>query len=231
MQKVAFLFLILITGFCLEPLPVLAQDQYPNKGDSKDAEGSPHKGKGPPRGARDIAKGTKQQAVSQRDQSSGKNGNGPTEKALRSKFISTQEGGGNSRSYQQAGQSGSSRQQTPAFAVQGNMANHYNGRWSSADAHTDWDQRTNHRWHDRDYRWYDGGWLIIDPGYSPGYNLSGSVGSDVQASLAQQGYYHGPIDGYIGRGTRHAIAHYESDNGLQVNGLIDQPLLVSLRLE
>ncbi len=72
---------------------------------------------------------------------------------------------------------------------------------------------------------------MIDPGYSPGYNLSGSVGSDVQASLAEQGYYHGPVDGYIGRGTRRAIAHYESDNGLPVNGVIDQPLLVSLRLE
>ena len=139
-----------------------------------------------------------------------------------------------SAAMQSAGQTDrrqSSRQQTQSFAVQGNQANHYDGRWSSAATHSDWDQSTNHHWRDHDYRWYDGGWLIIETNASPGYEANGSTGSNVQARLAQQGYYNGPIDGYIGRGTRHAIAHYESDNGLQVNGVIDEPLLVSLRLE
>ncbi|MGA3169553.1 MAG: peptidoglycan-binding protein [Chthoniobacteraceae bacterium] len=137
-----------------------------------------------------------------------------------------------SQGVRQTDRSQASQQQAPALAVQGNMANHYDGRWSSASSHSDWDQQTDHQWNNHDYRWYDGGWLIIDTGYAaPGYNTTDSVPADVQTSLARQGYYDGPIDGYIGRGTRHAIAHYESDKGLQVNGRIDGPLLVSLGLQ
>ncbi len=227
MQKISFLLLALITGFCLEPLPVIAQDQSPNKEDAKDAKGLRHADKGGSHRSTDISKGTEQGEVSRGEVPNGKSSDG----AFQARKHTMPDSGTYSQGNPQSDQRQSSRLQAPGFAVEGNVANHYNGRWSPAGDHLGWDQQTNHRWNNHDYRWYDGGWLIIDPGYPPGYNFSGSVGSDVQASLTRQGYYHGPIDGYVGRGTRRAIAHYESDNGLEVNGRIDGPLLVSLRLE
>jgi Putative peptidoglycan binding domain len=52
--------------------------------------------------------------------------------------------------------------------------------------------------------------------------------ANVQASLQQQGYYHGDVDGLIGPLTRGAIADYQRDHGLYVTSAIDEPTLESL---
>ena len=235
LQGIPFLYLALIMGLYLQPAPVFAQDPYQKQGDTKAAAGPPKVSHAKPDAIRHGPAGPGPAMASREVHSSARISNPSSEKASRSSFAATQNSSAVRQGFQQSNRSQASEQQTQTFAVRGNQANHYDGRWSAGNSHSNWDQRSDHRWHDHDYRWYDGGWLIIDtgyaPGYAPGYATGGSVGSNVQASLAQQGYYDGPIDGEIGRGTRAAIAHYESDNGLQVNGVIDEPLLVSLRLE
>lgn len=57
------------------------------------------------------------------------------------------------------------------------------------------------------------------------------LGVDVQRSLAHQGYYHGPLDGEIGSGSRAAIRAYQSDHGLEPTGRIDSALLRSLHID
>ena len=52
--------------------------------------------------------------------------------------------------------------------------------------------------------------------------------ANVQATLQQQGYYHGEVDGLIGPLTRGAIADYQRDHGLYTTSTIDQPTLQSL---
>jgi hypothetical protein len=52
----------------------------------------------------------------------------------------------------------------------------------------------------------------------------------VQRRLARGGYYHGSIDGVIGQGTRTAIRAFERNNGLQVDGIIDNQLLRTMGL-
>ena len=52
--------------------------------------------------------------------------------------------------------------------------------------------------------------------------------ANVQATLQQQGYYHGDVDGLIGPLTRAAVADYQRDHGLYVTSAIDQPTLQSL---
>jgi hypothetical protein len=231
MKRILFLSSAIVIGFCLHPASLHAQDQGPTTGDKKDAEASPKGGKKVAHVSKNIDRGGQDEAVSRSDKSYGKSGDSATTGA----FISDKSAKLSSKAISASGrktiQGQSSRRQTTALVVQGNQANHYNGHWFSASSHSDWDQQTDHRWRNHDYRWYDGGWLMIDVSSGPGYETTGSIGANVQASLAQQGYYDGPIDGDIGRGTRHAISHYESDNGLQVNGQIDEPLLVSLRLE
>lgn len=60
------------------------------------------------------------------------------------------------------------------------------------------------------------------PGYTYG---NGSVIITVQTRLARAGYYHGPIDGVMGPGTRWAIRAYERDHGLHVDGVVSGPLM------
>ena len=50
----------------------------------------------------------------------------------------------------------------------------------------------------------------------------------VQKALARRGYYDGPIDGVIGKGTRRAIRGYRADYGLPVSSRIDDELLKAL---
>jgi hypothetical protein len=57
---------------------------------------------------------------------------------------------------------------------------------------------------------------------------SDSLAVDVQRELRHLGYYHGPIDGDIGSGSRAAIRSYQADHGLGVTGRIDARLLRSL---
>jgi len=112
-----------------------------------------------------------------------------------------------------------------------NRSNNYGGLWFAENTHSDWKRDSHYYWNHHNYRWYEGGWLIIDGGYSPyGFN-SGSTASNVQMSLANQGYYNGAIDGDIGPASRNAIADYQSDHDLRVTGHINDPLLQSLQLE
>jgi hypothetical protein len=52
--------------------------------------------------------------------------------------------------------------------------------------------------------------------------------ANVQASLQQQGYYQGEVDGLLGPQTRGALAAYQRDHGLYETSAIDQPTLQSL---
>jgi Putative peptidoglycan binding domain len=52
----------------------------------------------------------------------------------------------------------------------------------------------------------------------------------VQKELAKLGYYHGQIDGIIGRETRKAISWFQSVDKLSVSGRIDDPTLKALQI-
>ncbi len=112
-----------------------------------------------------------------------------------------------------------------------NRSNNFGGLWFSANTHSDWSRNGSHRWNNHDYRWYQGGWLIIDGGFSPYFGGGDSTVGNVQVSLSDMGYYHGPIDGDIGPGTRNAIADYQNDHDLRITGSINEPLLESLQLD
>ena len=93
------------------------------------------------------------------------------------------------------------------------------------------------------YYWNAGYWFPAW-GYAPnayyawdGPIYAGNAGSslppdqviaNVQATLQQQGYYQGEVDGLLGPLTRDAIAGYQRDHGLYETSSIDQPTLESL---
>jgi hypothetical protein len=52
----------------------------------------------------------------------------------------------------------------------------------------------------------------------------------VQATLQEQGYYRGEVDGLMGPLTRDALANYQRDHGLISTAALDQPTLASLGL-
>jgi len=54
--------------------------------------------------------------------------------------------------------------------------------------------------------------------------------ADVQAALQDMGYYKGEVDGLIGPLTREALTAYQSDNGMTVTAVIDEPTLDSLNM-
>jgi len=54
--------------------------------------------------------------------------------------------------------------------------------------------------------------------------------ADTQALLQQMGYYRGEVDGLLGPLTREALTAYQTDNGLTVTAVIDEPTLDSLGL-
>ena len=117
-----------------------------------------------------------------------------------------------------------------------NRSNNFGGLWFPANSHVDWNRSNQYSWNHHNYRWYEGGWLIIDAGYNPfyataSYSYGGSSVRNVQVKLSDQGYYRGPIDGDIGPGTRNAIASYQGDHELRVTGRINDSLLQSLGLE
>jgi len=56
------------------------------------------------------------------------------------------------------------------------------------------------------------------------------VVADVQASLQEQGYYQGDVDGLMGPQTRQALADFQRDHGLITTAALDQPTLASLGL-
>jgi hypothetical protein len=53
--------------------------------------------------------------------------------------------------------------------------------------------------------------------------------AEVQAELAQRGYYNGLIDGVIGPGTQRAVREFQASAGLPVTGQIDDKLIDALR--
>lgn len=116
-----------------------------------------------------------------------------------------------------------------------------------------WDHGREHFWHHHHFRWFNGAWIIVDPGfyaygypygygypypdlssYDTGYAYPEAVGEStvtgVQSQLAQQGYYSGSIDGIIGAETRAAIRRYQRDHGLSITGTITPDLISSLGL-
>jgi hypothetical protein len=54
--------------------------------------------------------------------------------------------------------------------------------------------------------------------------------ADVQTELQDMGYYKGEVDGLLGPLTREALTAYQTDNGMTVTAVIDEPTLNSLDL-
>ena len=54
------------------------------------------------------------------------------------------------------------------------------------------------------------------------------VVANVQSALQEQGFYQGDIDGVLGPQTRAALAEYQSQQGLEPTGLVDEPTLETL---
>lgn len=65
---------------------------------------------------------------------------------------------------------------------------------------------------------------IVSPG------TSGALIATLQGALADRGYYNGPIDGVYGPGTADAVAQYQIDSGLAVDGVAGSQTLYSLGL-
>jgi len=222
-----------ISCACLQPLSLRGQDQPQTSADKKEAKGSHH-------GNKEASKNSK--LTKQTQVESGQTVT-PQVKANTKSSVTTESNrsvtrnaqittGDAPRKYRQ--ESRPVQTQNTQVVVQGNRSNHYSGRWVDASVHRDWNRDSIHEWNHHHYRWYDGGWLIVDfgPSYSPySYGRSGSLAVNVQERLAERGYYNGPIDGEIGPGTRHAISNYQADYGLWVTGRINGQLLASLGLE
>ena len=75
------------------------------------------------------------------------------------------------------------------------------------------------------YGYYD----YNQPVYGSAYG-SASIVVQVQSRLARAGYYHGAIDGVIGRQTRYAIRAYERAHDMRVDGAISRQLLGTMGL-
>jgi hypothetical protein len=118
----------------------------------------------------------------------------------------------------------------PSFSA----ANKYGGHWIAASAvPSGWNRAQVNIWNGHHYRWFNGGWLIVDNGWWPSgyYQLNGSSKMwNAQAELANMGYYDGPVDGIPGPDTRQAIANYQNDYQLPVTGHLNIPTQVSLGL-
>jgi Putative peptidoglycan binding domain len=85
-----------------------------------------------------------------------------------------------------------------------------------------------HDWYREYYGYpYDYSYYNYGPVYGDRY--SSDLAVVVQAELARRGYYHGPISGVIGPGTRRAIEEFQTVEGLPVTGRINESLLRALR--
>jgi hypothetical protein len=70
---------------------------------------------------------------------------------------------------------------------------------------------------------YDGPIYASSPSEDPG-----QVVANVQSALQEQGYYQGEIDGVLGPQTRAALAEFQSAQGLEPTGAVDEPTLQTL---
>jgi hypothetical protein len=197
----------------------------------KDADAVPNAAKEKPDATKEAQIGNQQGDVSKSDKADSTIKADNTAGADRSTDNTKPDTKVAKQSDKQINQAQSQQKQSVSVVVQGTQANHYNNQWVVASTHSDWDVSINHSWNNHEYRYYDGGWLIITTSESPGYYQSDALVIRVKQSLAQQGYYTGHFTGTVGPHTRLAISNYESANGLQVNGQIDGPLLASLGLQ
>lgn len=220
-----------MAGFCIQPAPLFAQDQDTGKTDTKNADAVPHAANEKPAATKQVQKENQPGGVSRSDKTDGKIDAGKTAGVNRPTDVIKQKSEVAKQSDKQTNQGRSQQKQSATAIVQGTQANHYNNQWVAASTHSDWDVNANHNWNNHEYRYYDGGWLIIDTSESPDYYQSDSLVIRVKQSLASQGYYNGHLSATVGPRTRQAISHYESDKGLQVNGEIDATLVASLGLE
>lgn len=111
----------------------------------------------------------------------------------------------------------------------------------------DWDHGRTHEWHNHHFRWFNGDWIIIDPGipydygyygddYGAPYDYtystpdSGSLVMSAQDRLNRLGYSAGPVDGVFGAQTRDALADFQNDNNLPVSGALDTATVRALGL-
>jgi hypothetical protein len=95
------------------------------------------------------------------------------------------------------------------------------------------------------YYYWDSGFWYPAYGYDPYFSTysydapvyayndldPAQVIANVQEALQRSGYYHGTLDGQFGPMTREALLNYQSDNGLDPTGEIDQSTLESLGLQ
>ena len=70
---------------------------------------------------------------------------------------------------------------------------------------------------------YDGPIYASSPSEDPG-----QVIANVQSALQQQGFYQGDIDGILGPETRAALAEYQTAQGIEPTGAVDEPTLETL---
>jgi len=71
--------------------------------------------------------------------------------------------------------------------------------------------------------YYDGPIYSSNPSEDPA-----QVVANVQSALQEQGYYQGEIDGVLGPQTRAALAEFQSSQGLEPTGAVDEPTLETL---
>jgi Putative peptidoglycan binding domain len=71
--------------------------------------------------------------------------------------------------------------------------------------------------------YFDGPIYASNPEMDPG-----QVVANVQSALQEQGYYQGEVDGVLGPQTRAALAEYQSAQGLEPTGAVDEPTLETL---
>jgi len=71
--------------------------------------------------------------------------------------------------------------------------------------------------------YYDGPIYASSPQEDPA-----QVVANVQSALQEQGYYQGEIDGVLGPQTRAALAEYQSAQGIEPTGAVDEPTLETL---
>jgi hypothetical protein len=71
--------------------------------------------------------------------------------------------------------------------------------------------------------YYDGPIYASSPQEDPA-----QVVANVQSALQQQGYYQGEIDGVLGPETRAALAEYQTAQGIEPTGAVDEPTLETL---
>src|SRR6266581_4886950 len=71
--------------------------------------------------------------------------------------------------------------------------------------------------------YYDGPIYASNPEEDPG-----QVVANVQSALQEQGYYQGEVDGVLGPQTRAALAEFQSAQGLEPTGAVDEPTLETL---